>query len=46
MIDKLFTNGKIYTMEKEGEFFQALGVKDGIISFLGTKVQFARDYTG
>ncbi|MDD4377617.1 MAG: amidohydrolase [Eubacteriales bacterium] len=36
MMDKLFINGKIYTMEKEGEFFQALGVKDGIISFLGT----------
>ena len=36
MLDKLFINGEIYSMEKEGEKFQSLGVKDGKITFLGT----------
>ena len=36
MLDKLFINGEIYSMEKEGEKFQSLGVKDGKIIFLGT----------
>ena len=36
MLDKLFINGEIYSMKKEGEKFQSLGVKDGNIIFLGT----------
>ena len=36
MLDKLFINGEIYSMKKEGEKFQSLGVKDGKINFLGT----------
>lgn len=36
MLDKLFVNGKIYSMRKEGEKFEALGIKDGKITFLGT----------
>ena len=36
MLDKLFINGEIYSMKKEGEKFQSLGVKDGKIIFLGT----------
>ena len=36
MLDKLFINGEIYSMKKEGEKFQSLGVKDGKITFLGT----------
>ena len=36
MLDKLFINGEIYSMKKEGETFQSLGVKDGKITFLGT----------
>lgn len=36
MLDTLFLNGKIYTMEKEGEVFEALGVEKGKIKFLGT----------
>ena len=47
MLDKLFINGEIYSMKKEGEKFQSLGVKDGKITFLGTrskKCQFKRAY--
>ena len=36
MLDKLFINGEIYSMKKEGEKFKSLGVKDGKITFLGT----------
>ena len=36
MLDKLFINGEIYSIKKEGEKFQSLGVKDGKIVFLGT----------
>ena len=36
MLDKLFINGEIYSMKKEGEKFQSLGVKNGKITFLGT----------
>lgn len=36
MLDKLFINGEIYSMKKEGEKFQSLGIKDGKITFLGT----------
>lgn len=36
MLDKLFTNGKIYTMVKENEFFSAIGIEDGKIKFLGS----------
>ncbi|WP_022819766.1 amidohydrolase [Fusobacterium russii] len=39
MLDKLFINGKIYSMKNEGEKFEALGVKDGKIVFLGTDVE-------
>ena len=36
MLDKLFINGEIYSMKREEEKFQSLGVKDGKITFLGT----------
>lgn len=36
MLDTLFINGNIYTMEEEGKKVEALGVKDGKIAFLGT----------
>ena len=36
MLDKLFINGEIYSMKKEGEKFQSLGIKDGKIAYLGT----------
>lgn len=39
MLDKLFINGEIYSMKKEGEKFQSLGIKDGKITFLGTDVE-------
>nr|WP_312578297.1 amidohydrolase [Sedimentibacter sp.] len=35
-LDKLFVNGKIYTMTKDGEKVEAIGIKDGIIEFIGT----------
>lgn len=37
MLDILFVNGKIYTMKSEGDFVEALGVKDGLIQFVGTR---------
>lgn len=39
MLDILFKNGNIYTMKEEGEKYQALGIKDGKISFLGTDLE-------
>ena len=33
--DKLFINGKIYSMEKEGLCYEALAIKDGKIAFIG-----------
>ncbi len=36
MLDTLFINGKICTMEEEGEYFEAMGVEDGKIAFIGT----------
>lgn len=36
MLDILFTNGKIYSMKEEGQYYEALGVKDGVIQFVGT----------
>lgn len=36
MLDVLFTNGRIYTLVKEGSLVQAVGVKDGKIVFAGT----------
>lgn len=42
MLDKLFINGKIYSLREEGEFFEALGLKEGKIAFLGSMDQ-ARD---
>ena len=37
--DKLFINGRIYTMESEGDCKEALAVKDGIITFVGSNVE-------
>ncbi|MDY6038229.1 MAG: amidohydrolase [Eubacterium sp.] len=34
-VDKLFINGKIYSMEAEGKCYEALAVKDGKIAFIG-----------
>ncbi len=39
MIDKLFYNGKIYTMEAEGKAFGAMGIQDGKIIGLYDKNQ-------
>lgn len=39
MLDILFKNGNIYTMKEEKEKYQALGIKDGKISFLGTDLE-------
>lgn len=36
MLDILFINGKIYSLRKEKEIFESLGVKKGKISFVGT----------
>lgn len=35
-LDKLFINGNIYTMEKEDEKVEAIGIKDGYIIFAGS----------
>ena len=35
-LDTLLVNGKFYTMEEEGHFVDAVGIKDGIIEFVGT----------
>ncbi|MCI7224278.1 amidohydrolase [Fusobacterium sp.] len=35
MLDTLFINGKIYSLRKEEEIFESLGVKDGKIKFIG-----------
>ncbi len=35
-LDKLFINGKIYTMEADGKKVESLGIKNGIIKFAGT----------
>lgn len=40
-IDKLFINGRIYTMEEEGKTVEAIGVKDGKIVFTGTNEEAA-----
>lgn len=45
--DKLFINGKIYSMEKEGSCYEALAIKDGKITFIGdnrsTQAEFDAD---
>ncbi len=35
-LDMLLLNGNIYTMEQEGKKAEAIGVKDGLIQFIGT----------
>ena len=35
-LDKMLINGKIYTMTEDGEKVEAIGIKDGIIKFIGT----------
>lgn len=35
-LDKLFINGKIYTMEADGKKVESIGIKNGIIEFIGT----------
>lgn len=37
--DRLFYNGKIYTMKEEGDIRQAIAFRDGRISFVGTNIQ-------
>lgn len=44
VIEKLFFNGKIYTLEKEGVIVEALGVAGGKIIFAGTKQQAEAEY--
>ena len=34
--EKLYKNGKFYTMEQEGQAVEAVGVRDGKIVFTGT----------
>ena len=36
MMDKLFYNGKIRTLNEDDRIVQAVGVKDGRIAFIGT----------
>ncbi len=36
MLDELFVNGNIYSLRKEGEKFEALGIKEGKIVFVGS----------
>lgn len=36
MFDILFVKGKIYTMEREGECFQSIGIRKGKIEFIGS----------
>lgn len=40
--DTVYTNGKIYTMEKEGQQVQAVAVRDGKIVFTGSSEEAAR----
>ena len=44
--DLIITNGKIATMAKEGAFVQALAVKDGKISAVGTTAQVLKLKSG
>jgi predicted amidohydrolase YtcJ len=36
MLDKIFYNCTVYTMENEKDVYDAIGIKDGRIAFLGT----------
>jgi len=38
-IDTLFTNGRIYSLESEGAFYEALGVDGGIIVYTGSAAE-------
>jgi len=38
-IDKLFINGDIYTMKKENDKIEAIGVKEGKIVFTGSNIE-------
>ena len=41
-VDKIYRNGKFYTMEKEGEFAEAVAVRDGRFVFVGSDEEAAR----
>lgn len=36
MLDRLFVNGRIYSLREEGEMFEALGVEGGKIAWVGS----------
>lgn len=42
--DLIIYNGKIATMQKQGEFVQAIAIKDGIILDTGTEKSIVADY--
>ena len=44
--DLIITNGKIATMAKEGEFVQAVAVKDGLVVATGTNAKVLKLKTG
>ncbi|MDD4445520.1 MAG: amidohydrolase, partial [Eubacteriales bacterium] len=43
-IDKLFKNGTIYTLEKEGATVEALGIDKGKIVFAGTAEEAEKQF--
>ncbi|HKK96497.1 MAG TPA: amidohydrolase [Anaerovoracaceae bacterium] len=43
--DKLFINGEFHTMESKDEVFTTLGIKDGLISYVGDNTTLNADET-
>ncbi|MFA9422958.1 MAG: amidohydrolase [Sedimentibacter sp.] len=41
IFDKMFVNGRFYTMKEEGNIADAIGIKDGIIEFVGMNEEAA-----
>ena len=42
MLDKLMYNGRIHTLDDKENIYQAVGIKDGIITLLGTDEEFEK----
>jgi len=36
MVDKIFYNGKIYSIDDKNQTYEAVGIKEGKIVFLGS----------
>ena len=41
-MDKLFYNGRIYSIDDTDSIYEAVGIKDGKIVFLGTNDEAAK----